>query len=543
MIPSIASWIGLFSSLISFHISTNVELENGARLVFRLQHPDGVCSVLFWPEKEAIVTGCWDDSIRFWNVRTGKMDREWKAHQAGVTALARSPKGALASAGLNCSVQVWADDKPAKIGRFHTRNATNSLAFSPDGTLLFSAAWRNAYLWELPRGRLTIDSYDYSPSAVAFSPTGKFLAMGTASGLVLLLDAPFAKIPDPPEGKGVTLLDKTTKVRRDDGLHVGNAFAIYSLAFSPDGRTLAAFGEISDLILWEVLTGKERRRLKTEKAVGFSVAFAPNGRVLATGEGWGFDLKGYPGGDRTTGHNNKEEAECNFTRLWDIRSGKAICRLARHETGTRCLAFSPDGKLLATGSEDKSVLLWDVSAITQPPKSNAPETPLGDLESLWTSLKADDAAVAYDAILRLSDSPKQSTPFLRDKLRPVAAVEKTEVEKLLKKMDSDDFATRQEASQQLQELGEGADATLRDELSKQISLESRARINSAIDKWKGHNPNPEILGALRGVETLERIGSDDAIAVLEGLAKGLSSARLTQEAKGSLTRIREREKK
>src|SRR5216683_1350163 len=131
--------------------STVFEREQGAKLLFRFEHPDTVCSVLFWPEKEVLVTGCWDDSIRVWNIRTGKPDREWKAQQGGITALAASREGMLASGGSDCSVRVWDGLKSTKVAQFETREVANSLAFSPAEGLLSCTAWFSVYLWDLPK--------------------------------------------------------------------------------------------------------------------------------------------------------------------------------------------------------------------------------------------------------------------------------------------------------------------------------------------------------------------------------------------------------
>jgi WD40 repeat protein len=441
-------------------------------------------------------------------------------------------EGIVASGSSDGTVRTWNGLSSTKTREFKTDTSINSLALSPDGTLLSSGAWRRWNVWHVGQNRLLVQSDDDSYSAVAFSPTGNALATGTENGIVMVFDRPYA----PLAGNALTL----DKRKRDRPGVISEATAIWSLAFSPDGRSLAALGEISDLILWEVLTGKQRRRLNTEEAIGFSVAFAPNPNILATGEGWGFHVKGRPDGYLTTGTTGKKDPNC--ARLWDIRTGKPICRLEGHKQGTRCVAFSDDGKLLATGSEDKTAVVWDVSAFTKDILRNGAEEPIGHLESHWMNLAGDNAVLAFDSILAMTASPKQSIPFLRAKLRPAPAVDKGTAEKLLKDLDNDEFRTRQHASEELSKLGEGAEPILRNELSKDISAEARVRIEGLIEKWKGHNPPPEILGALRAVETLERIGSDDSVAVLESLAKGVPWARQTQDAKASLERIRERRK-
>lgn len=531
---AIRNYLVLFCFIVPLKDSGASDQENGAKLLARFEHPETVSSVLFWPEKELLVTGCWDDSIRFWNIRTGKVDREWKAGHQGVTALAFGGKGMLVSGGCDQAVRVWKELSGTKAKEFDTEKATNSLAFSVDGALLSSSFWKKCYFWDLSRDRVILKSERSLSSAVAFSPVGHTAAIGHTNGIVIVIQDPCAGLTG-----NALILDKSKKSK--DGV-ISDEFAIWSLAFSPDGRTLASFGEISDLILWEVLTGKERRRLNTEESIGFSVAFAPTGNVLATGEGWSFHLKGFPGRERYTSTNSRKKIDCDCARLWDIRTGKPICRMQGHTEGVRCVAFSANGKLLATASDDKSVVVWDVTPITKAQNGNAMGAPLEDLQSVWMNLTGDNATVAFDTILALSASPKHTLPFLSSKLRPVPGVEKTTVEKILKDLDSDDFPARERASQELSRLGEGAEPALREKLSKNISAEARDRIEKLIEKWKGHNAPPEILGALRGIETLERIGSDDAARLLEDLAKGASWARQTQDAKASLERIKQRRK-
>lgn len=510
--------------------SSPSDLEKPVGPVCRLQHPDLVSSVLFWPKQEVLVTGCWDGSIRFWDYRTGRLTNEWKAHKGELTALALSREGILASAGCDSTVRVWKGPSGTKLKEFKTEGAAHSLAFSADGRLLCcSTNLMSRYLWDLPGDCVIPRSDDYWTWAVAFSPTGNVLAFARERGIVMVIDDPFSG-----STRKALELDKHEVTAEGAITHHS---AVWSVAFSPDGRTLAAFGESEDLILWEVLTGHERRRLNTEESIGISMAFSPNGKILASGEGFRFRWQRSPGEFDTCLSPNKDPY---CARLWDIRSSKPVCRLEHNRGGTRSVSFSGDGKLLATGNEDQTAAVWDVSEFTKDPDSNGPEPSLGDPEVHWRNLTGDNAVLAFDSILAMSASPKQSLPFLRTKLRPVPTVEKGKLQSLLKDLDSDDFPTRQHASEELNKFGEGAEPILRERLSKHISAESRNRITSILEKSKSSILKPEIIAMLRGVETLERIGSDDAVEILETLAKGVPSARITQEAKNSINRIKER---
>jgi WD40 repeat protein/S1-C subfamily serine protease len=114
---------------------------------------------------------------------------------------------------------------------------------------------------------------------------------------------------------------------------------VVSVAFSPDGRLLASGAGATveyEVRLWEVRTGTLIRILSHAEAV-YSVAFAPDGRLLATG------------------------SEDGVVRLWDVESGELVRTLAGHESFVKSVAFSPDGTLLVSGSGDTTVRLWEVA--------------------------------------------------------------------------------------------------------------------------------------------------------------------------------------
>jgi WD40 repeat protein len=119
-----------------------------------------------------------------------------------------------------------------------------------------------------------------------------------------------------------------------------------------------------------------RRRLTGHERPAGPVAFSPSGRILASADGGG------------------------LIRLWDVPTGKELCRLTGHRGGgIRALAFSPDGKTLATGGYDRLVVIWDVEELA-PRRAQAVGqlTPAQKLR-LWGELASDQAEAAYDTKL------------------------------------------------------------------------------------------------------------------------------------------------
>jgi hypothetical protein len=340
---------------------------------------------------------------------------------------------------------------------------------------------------------------------VAFSPDGRLLATGGGQGVLL-----------PPGGdvdNSVRLWDARAgkELRRLPGGR--NDFAFFTLAFSPDGKTIAAGGRNGPVRLWEVATGEER--LAIDGAGDGALAFAPDGRTLAGVS------------PRYADH---------AVRVWDAFTGAQLRLIPGHEGEVYAAAFSPDGRTLASAGQDTTVLVWDVAGLAG---GGPPARDLADekLRELWDALAGADAAAAYRAIHALACA-RQGVPFLRDRLRPVTVtVDDQRLARLLADLDSAQFDVRERAEAGLAKLGELAEPALRKAAASGPSLEVRRRVEGLLEELNRHVLTGDERRSLRAVEVLERVGTAEARRVLEALARGTPDARLTREAKAALTRL------
>jgi len=153
----------------------------------------------------------------------------------------------------------------------------------------------------------------------------------------------------------------------------GHTSWIYSLAFSPDGRTLASGGWDEWIRLWDLETGAERAVLEGHKSEVYCLAFSPDGKTLASGSA-----------------NNS-----SVVKLWDVATGSEQTELVGHGNVVHTLDWSPDGRWLASGGYDRTVRIWDVN---DKPGSAALQATLGGYNhKLYSVLFAPDGQALHTA--------------------------------------------------------------------------------------------------------------------------------------------------
>jgi hypothetical protein len=195
------------------------------------------------------------------------------------------------------------------------------------------------------------------------------------------------------------------------------------------------------------------------------------------------------------------------------------------------LAFSPDGRTLAFGDGDSTVLLRDLTGEAN--RSKKEPLTAESLAACWSNL-ANDAATAEKALWQLVFSPKESVAFLFHRLKTLAPADPNQVAQLVKGLDSETVTIRQKAAQELEKLGESAETQVRQLLKSEITFEVRQRLQQFVA-----NRERDAVRKLRCLEILEQIASPEARHILESLREA-SNPRLALGAAEALARLEKR---
>ena len=379
--------------------------------------PDHNPTFVLSPDGRTMATGSSTaERVRLWDLPSGR-ERAQLKQPGGIECLTFSQDGRyLAAGGKDGVIRIWEtrpDQEPVPVAGVES---AMPVAFQDGGRTLAVYTGTSLSYWDLeqpkrsdrPNGTWTVRQRPRRSEGLndilAFSPDGKTAAASAGSQSLAVIDV----------ARGAELRS----------LGKGSNFS--SAVFSPDGKNVAAFVD-RDIKAWDVVTGKElfkaecdldnqdrqhaypvagklllvggghfefldraMPRKMQELTRGRPFALAPDGQVLATG-----------------GQSKDEPAIC----LWEIATGQTFATLPGCKGLAQSLLFAPDGRALASETEN-TILLWDTS-LERLGKANPARPEAAELVRCWQALAGADAVAAHEAMGYLVRHAAASLPFLR----------------------------------------------------------------------------------------------------------------------------------
>jgi RNA polymerase sigma factor (sigma-70 family) len=596
-------------------------------------HKDEVLRVAFFPDGKTLASAADGDTVRLWDVARGKEVRVLEAPQLVGYALAVAPDGRLLATGhKDGTIRLWDPATGREVRHWRGHPAVVSrLAFSPDGKTLASGASLDSSvrLWDPATGRecLAFGGPHAMIHDLRFTADSRSIRVASVDDTVRLWDwgadrerllatwelprlrfprlSPDGRVRASAENQAHTVkawYDPRGTPERVLGKHQGGILAV---EFSPDGKLLGTGGEGGEIHVWDIASGKEVRAIRAGQTVG-SLAFSPDGKTLASGAatydgtpvrgptirlwdvptgkpagslphgGHVFQLVFSPDGKRlaTSGWDHEfgprlwdlaagtevplppADAECdalafsadsrllawgsgardNRVRVLDVATRQQLFDFRGHHSGLFPLAFAPDGRLLASAGGEATVLVWDLTGRYRDGRFAPVKLSPRELEEVASALGDTDAARAFRARQTLALAPAdQVVPVLRELLRPGPAADPKQVAAWITDLDSPEFAVREKAMRGLGDLGLQAGPALRRALAVNPGPEARRRLRALLDELAPSAKEP--LRKRRAIAALEQLGTPAARAVLEQVSRSVPETFLNDEAKAALDRL------
>jgi len=374
-----------------------------------------ISDVAFSPDRKTLAGVSFERIIHLWDIDTGKEKDTIKLHTGSNTQLIYSPDGStIVSWGNDGILRFWDLTKKELVNTITGHMGWWDFSLSPDGYNIIAhgkTRSKTIQLWDATTGKhhKSLTGHKETIYSVNISPDGTTIASSSNDKTIRLWNPntgkvrkimrgyrnPVNKLWFNPDGHILATVDTDHNIRLWDtasGKYLitlnGLTDPVKTMVFSSDRKILTSVGsdnisEVWEFHVWDINTGKLKQKISVSPTNGHRASF--NSKVLFSPDGQTLAI--------TLSDTSSDYSKRSYIIvLWDVQTGKIQDTLSGHTDDITSITFSPDGNTLASGGDDKTIRLWDLSTGEQKLLLSDPQ---------WREV----FSISHDLALKLSFSP------------------------------------------------------------------------------------------------------------------------------------------